>query len=468
MKITNKDIIWSYSSQIFQMGASLFILPIILKKLSSDEVGIWYIFMSFSAMINLLDFGLSPTFSRNISYIFSGAKNLSAEGISSEISKEIDYFLLKNTINSVKKIYMYISLTVIIIFGTLGSIYIKSLIQGNENLNLDVIMYAWIIYIFSLAFNFYYYYFTPMLLGRGLIKESHKTIVFTKIGYLGIAYILIQFNYGLLGIAVANLVSSFINRVSSYKYFYDKKIKKKLEKIKCDKKEEKKITKIILKNSSKLGTVSIGAFLINKSSILIISKYVDLKIVANYGITLQIISLLTTISSVLFNTYLPIISYLRIQSKKIEIKEIFSKVICINYFIYLSGSLFLLNFGNKILEILKSNTLLLDNKYLIILLSIYFLEMNHSIAATLITTKNTVPFLKPALISGIIIVILILLSLNFTNLGLYGVILSQGLVQLAYNNWKWPVEVSKDLDMNYLKILKNGLSLILYRRKNGE
>lgn len=468
MKITNKDIIWSYSSQIFQMGASLFILPIILKKLSSDEVGIWYIFMSFSAMINLLDFGLSPTFSRNISYIFSGAKNLSAEGISSEISKEIDYFLLKNTINSVKKIYMYISLIVIIIFGTLGSIYIKSLIRGNENLNLNVIMYAWIIYIFSLAFNFYYYYFTPMLLGRSLIKESHKTIVFTKMGYLGISYILIQFNYGLLGIAVANLVSSFINRVFSYKYFYDKKIKKKLEKIKRDKKEEKKITKIILKNSSKLGAVSIGAFLINKSSLLITSKYVDLKMIANYGITLQVISLLTTISSVLFNTYLPIINYLRIHSKKIEIKEIFSKVICINYFIYLSGSLFLLNFGNKILEILKSNTLLLDNKYLILLLSIYFLEMNHSIAATLITTKNTVPFLKPALISGIMIVILILLSLNFTNLGLYGVILSQGLVQLAYNNWKWPVEVSKDLDINYLKILKNGFNLILYRRKNGE
>lgn len=468
MKITNKDIIWSYLSQIFQIGASIFILPILLKKLSSDEVGIWYIFMSFSAMINLLDFGLSPTFSRNISYIFSGAKNLSAEGIELEISKEVDYFLLKNTINSVKKIYMYISLTIMIIFGTGGSLYIKTLIQGNKNLDFNIIMFAWYIYIFSLAFNFYYYYFTPMLLGRGLIKESHKTIVFTKIGYLCIAYFLIQFNYGLLGIAIANLVSSFINRISSYKYFYDEKIKKNMEKIKSDKKEEKRITKIILKNSSKLGTVSIGAFLINKSSILIVSKYVDLKTIANYGITLQVISLLATVSSVLFNTYLPIINYLRIQKKKIKIKEIFSKAIFINYIIYLIGSLFLFSFGNKILEILKSNTLLLDNKYLILLLIIYFLEMNHSIAATLITTKNTVPFLKPALISGVIIVILMLLSLNFTNLGLYGVILSQGLVQLAYNNWKWPMEVSKDLSINYLEILKSGFSLILYRRKNGE
>lgn len=468
MKITNKDIIWSYSSQIFQMGASLFILPIILKKLSSDEVGIWYIFMSFSAMINLLDFGLSPTFSRNISYIFSGAKNLSSEGISSEISKEVDYSLLKNTINSVKKIYMYISLVVVIIFGSGGSLYIKSLIQENQNLDVNRIIIAWIVYIISLAFNFYYYYYTPMLLGRGLIKESHKTIVFTKVAYLLLAFFLINFNYGLLGIALSNLVSSFVNRISSYRYFYDEKIKKKLKFIKRNKQEESKIIRIILNNSSKLGAVSIGAFLINKSSVLIMSKYVDLKIIANYGITLQIISLLTTVSSVLFNTYLPMINYLRIQKKEKEIVNIFSKALLINYSFYLAGSIFLVSFGNEILGILKSNTLILDNKYLIILLFIYFLEMNHSMAATMLTTKNIVPFLKPALLSGIIIVILMLFSLNFTKLGLYGVILSQGIVQLVYNNWKWPLEVCKDLSTNYLKMLKNGLNQILYRRKNGE
>ncbi|MGL5963453.1 MAG: hypothetical protein ACRCZ2_03505, partial [Fusobacteriaceae bacterium] len=212
MKITNKDVIWSYSSQIFQMGASLFILPIILKKLPSEEIGIWYVFMSFSALINLLDFGLSPTFSRNISYIFSGAKKLSSEGINSEVSNEVNYSLLKNTINSVKKIYMGISLVVVSVFGTIGSVYIASLVNNNQNLSYNSIMLAWIIYIISLAFNFYYYYFTPLLMGRGLIKESHKTIVFSKIGYLILAYILIQLNYGLLGIAIANLISSFVNR----------------------------------------------------------------------------------------------------------------------------------------------------------------------------------------------------------------------------------------------------------------
>ncbi|MGL5964432.1 MAG: O-unit flippase-like protein, partial [Fusobacteriaceae bacterium] len=300
-----------------------------------------------------------------------------------------------------------------------------------------------------------------------LIKESHKTIVFSKIGYLILAYILIQLNYGLLGIAIANLISSFVNRISSYLYFYDKNIKKILKNIVTTRDEEKKILKIIFKNSSKLGVVSIGAFLINKSSVLIMSKYVNLKTIAEYGITLQIISLLVTVSSVLFNTYLPLINYLRIQKKEKEIKDIFSKALCINYVFYIVGSVFLIFFGNRILSLLKSNTLILDFKYLVLLLIMYFLEMNHSMAATIITTKNTVPFLKPALFSGVAIVILMLLSLEFTKLNLYGVILSQGLVQLVYNNWKWPVEVSKDLSSNYFKILKNGVIQILYGRTNG-
>lgn len=457
MKITNKDIIWSYLSQIFQIGASLFILPIILKKLSSEEIGIWYIFMSFSALINLLDFGLAPTFSRNISYIFSGVQNLVKEGTDIECSDKINYKLLKNTIYSVRYIYIQISLIIAILFNTVGIIYINSILKTSKYLEKNTILLAWMVFVISLAFNYYYYYYTPMLLGRGLIKESHKTIVYTKIGYIVIAYILVEYNLGLLGIALANLISSLINRISSHFYFYDKKIKEILKNENNDKIQQKKIIKIMLKNSSKLGIVYLGAFLINKSSILIMSKFMNLEVIAKYGITLQVTSLLVTISSVLFNTYLPLINYLRIQKDNIEILNIFSKGLFINYLLYIFGSLFLILFGNKLLIIVRSNTLLLENKYLIILLIINFLEMNHSIAATMITTKNIIPFLKPSLISGVLIVILTVISLKYTKLEIYGVLLSQGVVQLIYNNWKWPVEISKDLSTNYLSILKIGM-----------
>lgn len=465
MNIDKKDIVWSYISQIFQMGAALFILPIILRKLSPDEVGIWYIFTAISSLINLLDFGLQPTLARNISYIFSGAQELSSEGIEILKTDKVNYKLLKNFIYSVKNIYRTISIAIILLSYTFGIMYINSVIK-NSNLNQKYIIYSWIIYVLSIAFNFYYYYYTPLLLGRGLIKESHKTIVYSKIFYVFFSYIGLLMGYGLLGIAVANLLSSFINRISSYIYFYDKDIKDKIFKEKIIKSEERIILKSIWKNSYRLGLVSIGAFLINKSSILIMSKFLSLDIVGKYGISMQVVGLLATVSSVFFNTYVPMINYLRIKNDNIKIKEIFSKALFINYSLYFSGYIFLIFFGDICLKLLKADITLLNNLDLTLISLILFLEMNHSIAATMITTKNIVPFLKPALLSGVGIVILTLLSLKYTKLGVTGIILSQGFIQLVYNNWKWPYEVSKDLNSNYFNFIRTGfleIKNILFR-----
>ncbi|EIS69676.1 putative membrane protein, partial [Yersinia pestis PY-66] len=61
--------------------------------------------------------------------------------------------------------------------------------------------------------------------------------------------------------------------------------------------------------------------------------------------------------------------------------------------------------------------------------------MNHSICATIITSKNNVPFVFVSLFSGGLIILLsIMLSVHF-KYGVVGLILAQGIVQLMYNNW---------------------------------
>lgn len=85
---------------------------------------------------------------------------------------------------------------------------------------------------------------------------------------------------------------------------------------------------------------------------------------------------------------------------------------------------------------------------------IYLFELNHSIAATYLTTINKVPFVNAALISGISIAVLaILLADSF---GIIGLIIAQGVVQLAYNNWKWPIEAQRNLQSSFLETIKKG------------
>ena len=42
--ITKKDVLWGYIAQFFNIGAGILLLPVILKLLPADILGVWYIF----------------------------------------------------------------------------------------------------------------------------------------------------------------------------------------------------------------------------------------------------------------------------------------------------------------------------------------------------------------------------------------------------------------------------------------
>lgn len=465
IKINKEDIIWSYTSQIFQFGSGIFILPMILKKLPTEEVGIWYVFLSVTALVNLLDFGFQPTITRNVSYVFSGVKKLIKNGISSEeiFDKTVDFLLLKSLIKTIKKIYRIISCFAFIILITAGTIYINSIIKNISNKN--EIMIAWTIYILASCVSLYFYYYTPLLLGRGLIKELHKTIVISRSFYMIFSITALGFGYGLIAVAGANLISSFISSCIAFMYFYDKDIKNNFTNIKNKKTQD--LSSILWSNSFKIGLVSLGTFLILRVNTLLVAKFLDLKIVASYGLTLQIFTMLVQCSMILFNTYMPLFNNFRIKNQIEELKQKYSETYIVLLITFLIGMIIIIFSGNSILNYIGSKTLLLDKSYLLFMGIILLLELNHSIAASLITTKNEVPFVKPALISGIAIGIISFLLLKYTKLGIFGILLSQFIVQLSYNNWKWPIEILKDLKTNYIEILKMGIDNVVLKVTRG-
>ncbi len=104
---------------------------------------------------------------------------------------------------------------------------------------------------------------------------------------------------------------------------------------------------------------------------------------------------------------------------------------------FVVGGLVLIRAGPWLLQTMGSRTLLLPTLPLLALSVITFLEVHHSQYASLVMTENWNPFVPaPALLSGIIAS-----AASFwlaPRLGVAGILLSQGVVQLAFNNW-WPV-----------------------------
>ena len=112
IKITKRDVLWGYTAQFFNIGVNVLILPFILRLLPVEILGIWYVFLSISAFVLMLDFGFQPTFARNVAYVMSGATRLKAEGVDEE-AEVLDcpnYALLKNIIKTMRRFYGYVSL----------------------------------------------------------------------------------------------------------------------------------------------------------------------------------------------------------------------------------------------------------------------------------------------------------------------------------------------------------------------
>lgn len=445
IRVDRKTVFWAYGAQILQVASSVVLLPFILKKVSSEELGIWYVFLSVSSLVLLLDFGFASTIMRNVTYVFSGAKVLLKEGLNDEkYDSSIDYNLLHTLIIAIKKIYRRIASLSLFFMLTAGSYYIYTVC---EKLNNPVkYVYIWVAFSFFTSLNLYYLYFDPLLSGRGLIKWQNKINVISRLANLLVCIVGISLGFGLIAIVAGNIVSIIIVRVLSYSAFYDRELKVKLS---SAKKHSIDLIGVLWGNAYKIGLTTLGGFLIVKSNIFILAAFADLKIVASFGLTSQIIAILVSCSQLLFNTQVPVFNSLRIQGKVEELKEIFSFSMVISLFMFILGSVFLLTFGNKILLLLHSKTPILTTNYLFVLLLINLLEFNHVNFAGLIATKNSIPFVKPSLISAAAVILLSYFFYKFLNLGLWSLLLSQGIVQAIYSNWKWPYDVCKEFGVSY-------------------
>ena len=103
ISVGKSDIIWSYIAKFLGIASGLLVLPFILNRLTAEEMGLNYLMLTIGSMVSLLDFGFSPQFGRNITYVFSGAKELAKEGFSKkEVDSKPSYRLVATVIITAK------------------------------------------------------------------------------------------------------------------------------------------------------------------------------------------------------------------------------------------------------------------------------------------------------------------------------------------------------------------------------
>lgn len=436
IRTTQSAVAWSAATMILRVGTLLFVLPIIVRILPQKELGLWYVFLAIGEMTALLDFGFSPTVTRAIGYVWGGARELQAMGLQTldtegESPSAPNYPLLLKLIATMSFYYRILALAVLFLMLTGGSWWIW---QKTEILpNQSILRGAWIFFSVATALNTVGNLW-PALLGgiNGVRLAQQLYVVSLLVNYLTIILGL-TFHLGIWALVLGQFFMGLVLRQGGKFCFFSLA---KVDSRQVPKKPDLELFKTLWPMSWRGGLVVFANFSILKANTLICSAYLGLAETASYGLTLQVINFITSLSIVGVQVKFPLINQLRAQNKLRDIARLFASRMRLMFFVYVAGALGVLCVGNELLLFVHAKTHFIPMPIFVAFLIFYFLEAHNHQYGTLIVSENTMPILIPFVLTGAGVVSLsLLLTPHF---GLWGLILSFGIVSLCFNDW-WVV-----------------------------
>lgn len=446
---------WAYAAQLLNIGANVLLLPFVLRYLSAPELGLWYVFIALSAGAQLLEFGFQPTIARHASYVYSGAREILAVGVpANERSGNVDLPLLAALLDAARQIYRYVACGAAVCLWGLGSAYILSLAADAEK-SLAGLILPWLVFSAGALINFYYGYYNGLLQGRGDLTAANQVVVLSRGTFVLASVPLLVLGSGLTGLACASVLSAIAGRVMSVRAFFRDSSPETAYLRQCQGKTPQ-LAGTLWRSAWRLGLTQLGAFLVLRANVFVATSFMGLAAAASYGLSVQLLGVVSGLSLMLVSLQAPRMSALQVSGDNAALRRIFCTSVAVALGIFLVGGILLVTCGQFLLTMLGSNTGLLPPPWLLLLTLVMLLEVNHSVSAIYLTTRNSVPFAAAAILSGAGIVSLSIFLVRNTDLGVGGLVVAQGLVQLAYNNWKWPLEAARDLRCGVAECVRLG------------
>lgn len=454
IKAHGRDVLWNYGGLLFRMVGQFIVLPIVLSLLDSAYVGLWYVFQAVNSFIVIFQAGFTPTFARNVAYCWSGARSFSKNGLAEEHGEGVDFCVMASLLAACQTVYLRIALLCFVAISTLGTLYVVSVSGG---LALSTYVAAWALFCLAVFVNVLFSYWESMLRGVGDFVGVNKATILASVAQITSSAAMLLRGCGILSCAVGFFLQGIVFRVLCRRYFFKVEgVAEGLEEAARPEKDKvKDITVAISANAYRDTAVSVANYLVTTANTLLCAAFVGLAESSAFSVTLQLINACVNVSAVMLTTYQPSLQS-AYANRDVELeRDLSGKSMASFALLYGACLALVILVGMPLLGIFKPG--IDSDPMLTVALGVYFfLWKQQSNCATLIANTNRIPYMWPFLISAGLGVAASYLFLNLMGGSIYGLVLGQALVQLAYNNWKWPREAAKRLGTTYSVLMASG------------
>ena len=418
-------------SFIVRSGNFLFLLPLLLRLEPSDQSVYWQ-FQFIYGFLYILVAELGLNFIRSLAFVQGGAKeedlfDLRKRSINNS-SKEIKD-LTHKVIATIHRSGIYAAIFVfflLLIFGSLALIFPISLMDNPRSGWI-----AWYFFIIISSFVTYAGNYAYYIQGFGEVAlyrrwEGFVTLISIIAGIISLLY-----GYGILGLIVAQH-SIFALGIIGRRYLALKVLNKNEIELKT-KLYDRKIFLIIW---SKTWRTTLGVFfhsgIFRLTPIFFAQLNPNTIIMASFGLTFKLMTTIVDFSKAPFYSKLPYLAKEFTLDKKKGLKLI-QKRFFYSLILFVFSVIIVGTFGNKILNLLGSNTQLYSNVFWVIFGLAFFVERYSAMHLNIYTLSNHIIWHRMYFISGLIYIFLIIVLYKI--FGELSFPISLLLSELIFSSW---------------------------------
>lgn len=450
------DVVWNYVGTFFSMASNFILIPLLLAFLSTEQIGLWYVFTALSGFAQLLEFGFTSTLSRNILYCLSGARKLSKQGCdSASVAPGVDWHLTRAVLKTSKAIYAVMGLVALAAASTLGTVYVFNVTDGFV---ITGSLASWLVFVVSIFSNLYFLYCLTFLRGIGDVAGENKAKTIARISQILITAILLFAGMGLLAAAIGFLAYSVLMRTIAIALFNrNVQVRDGLasDSAHVDRAEMKEVLGTVSFVAWRDGIVSLAWYGATQAMSLLCSAFLGLAETATYSVMLQFLNAMYNISSVYMRSCFPAYQSAYVSRDKRAMQNMLERGISAYVALYALAGV-AVTACLPVLGLFKDG--FICDRWLFVGLAVYyFLLSQHSVFCMIIVSMNEIPYFKAYIITTVIGIALSSALCGIVGLGEWGLVLGQAIPQLLYNNWHWPKYVLDRVGLAYGSMLKSGL-----------
>jgi O-antigen/teichoic acid export membrane protein len=430
---------WTLVFTVVRSCGNLLVLPLMLHKLPQEQLGLWYAFLSLAGLSSLIDMGFFPTMSRVTAYLWAGAEEIQKFGIAIAETQSNDplppnYRLLADLVKTMRLYYFALGTLTTLFLGIFGTAWLTSNLAQLGGTR--TIISAWLVFLLAIFINTASGMWHSLLSGINQVRRNQQILVWSLVANYVITAAGLLFGFGLLAPVAGYLAMGFISRIAAQARF------NRLTQASVygpASRWSRTLLSRLWPTAWRTGFVTLGIYATLNANTLICTTYLGLKTTASFGLTLQLALAAMSVAAGFLLVKIPLIAQLRARGNRRELSHIVFPRLRWYWAVYVVLALAATFFGEIVLrDVLHSKTPLLAAPLLVALFVMVGLEGHHGLFREITLTSNENPFAKPVVISGILIVALSLILVQ--RIGVWGLILAPGIVQICFNNW-WTVLV---------------------------